>query len=56
MIFVIIVIPAVFSKGENTHSISFLIDSVQTRYIPSYLLPVIYSTALVVFNPLEVFC
>lgn len=55
-LFVIIMIPAIFSKGENTRNISFLIDSVKTRYIPSYLFSVIYSTAVAVFNPLEVFC
>lgn len=55
-LFAIIMIPAIFSKGENTHSISFLIGSVKNSYIPSYLFSVIYSTALAVFNPLEVFC
>lgn len=54
--FLIIMIPATFCKGEHTHNISFLIDSVKNRYIPSYLFSVIYSTALDVFNPLEVVC
>lgn len=54
--FFIIMIPATFCKGEHTHSVSFLIDSVKTRYIPSYLFSVIYSTAFDVFNPVEVVC
>lgn len=59
MLFAINVFPVIFfSKGENTHNISFLIDSIKPdiSYIPSYLFAVIYSTALAVFNPLEVFC
>lgn len=54
--FFIIMIPTTFCKGEHTHNVSFLIDSVKTRSIPSYLFSVIYSTAFDVFNPPEVVC
>lgn len=51
-----IMIPATFCKGEHTHNVSFLTDSVKTRYIPPYFFSVMYSTAFDVFNPLEVVC
>lgn len=54
--FFITMVPAIFCKGEHTHNVSFLIDSVKIWYIPSYLFSVIYSTAFDVFNPPEVVC